>query len=121
MKIKVPVLALVMLASSASAHQLESQFPHGLDDALRCAYFADRAELSSTPYEKVALRIAKEAYSELSNDDFTIKFAENFATVITLAHGQLNDFADRQQGTVNEMLRKGAIELMKVNHCEGVK
>lgn len=97
------VIAQVLLASSASAHQLESQFPHGLDDALRCAYFADKAELSPALYEKVALRIAKEAYSELSDDALTIKFAEDYAIAATGAYSQVNMFADRQQGTVNEI------------------
>ncbi|HEF0009692.1 MULTISPECIES: hypothetical protein [Citrobacter] len=116
-----PLIALILMATSASAHQLESQFPHGLDEALRCAYFADKAELSTSPYEKVALRIAKEAYRELSDDAFTIKFAEDFALAATGAYSQVNMFANRQQGTVDEMLRKGAIELMKVNQCEKVK
>ncbi|EKS1847254.1 hypothetical protein [Cronobacter muytjensii] len=115
-----PLIALALLANSASAHQLEAQFPNGLDEALRCAYFADRAELSPAPYEKVALRISKGAYTQLSSDAFTIQFAENYATVITLAHSQLNDFADRQQGTLSEKLKSGAAELMKINRCDEV-
>lgn len=58
------LIALVLLTGSSSAHQLESQLPSGLDGALRCAYFADKAELPPAPYEKVALRIAKATYTE---------------------------------------------------------
>lgn len=116
-----PLIALVLVTGSASAHQLESQLPSGLDSALRCAYFAGKAELSPVPYEEVALRIAKEAYTELSGDGLTIKFAEDYALAATGAYSQVNSFADRQQGTVREQLRKGAVELMKVNQCEEVK
>lgn len=120
------VALLALCAASAHARQLESQLPHGLDDALRCAYFADKAELSSAQFMQVALRISKEAYPELSNDAFTVQFAENYALAVNGAHSQINTFAERANPSaesyedISKALVTGAKQLMIINRCETI-
>lgn len=115
---------LALSAASAHARQLESQLPHGLDDALRCAYFADKAEQSPARFMQVALRISKEAYPELSNDAFTVQFAENYALAVSGAHSQINTFAERANPSaesyddVSKALVTGAQQLIIINRCK---